>query len=72
MIDHPIAGRRYRITRTHCGSTEVFDATITYSASSALGAAWSIIYTRLDGSIGAAWLRDGGDTVITEEIHDGR
>jgi hypothetical protein len=64
MIDPPIAGRRYRITRTHCDSTEAFDATITFSAASALGAAWCIIYTRLDGSIGAAWLRDGGDTVV--------
>jgi hypothetical protein len=70
MTDPPIAGRRYRITRTRCGSTEVFDATITYSAASALGAAWCITYTRLDDSIGAAWLRDGGDTVV-EVLNEG-
>ena len=70
MIDPPVVGRRYRITRRHFEFAETFAATITYSAASSLGDAWCITYTRPDGSIGAAWLRDGGDTVV-EELTEG-
>ena len=68
MTDPPVVGRRYRITRRHylVKFAETFDARITYSAFSSLGDAWCITYTRPDGSIGAAWLHDDGDTVVEE------